>query len=109
LFIRSQIHNRSQSQANIAYELLKDVIGLRPVKPKGAFYMMIGIDHSKLKKIHSCLEFMRRLAMEQSVFVFPGECFNYPGYFRMVLTAPEDILVEACQRIKEFCIKHSEE
>jgi tyrosine aminotransferase len=105
----SQTNNFLQIQANVVYNLLKDVAGLHPVKPKGAFYMMVGIDHTKLKGISSCREFMNRLANEQSVFVFPGQCFNYSGYFRIVLTAPEDILVESCERVKEFCSKYSKE
>lgn len=64
---------------------------------------MIAIDHEKLQKVNSSLDFMRKLAMEQSVFVLPGECFNYPGFIRLVLTAPEEILIDACKRIKEFC------
>jgi tyrosine aminotransferase len=86
-----------------------DVPGLRPIMPKGAMYMMIQIDHTKLKKIKTCLEFMRKLAMEQSVFVFPGECFSYSGFFRIVLTAPEEVLIESCKRMKEFCVKYYEQ
>lgn len=68
--------------------------------------MMVGIEFDKFPTISTCLEFMRGLAMEQSVFVFPGECFFYPGFIRIVLTAPEDLLIESCNRIKEFCDVH---
>lgn len=71
--------------------------------------MMVGIDHAKMKKIRTCLEFMQKLAEEQSVFVFPGESFNFPNYFRLVLTAPENILIESCERIDKFCNKYYEE
>lgn len=74
--------------------------------PKGAMYMMIGIDQNHFPKLLSCLEFMRHLAMEESVFVFPGECFMFDGYFRIVLTAPEDMLIDACGRMKTFCAKY---
>ena len=74
--------------------------------PKGAFYMMIGIDFEKFPTISTSLDFMRQLKEEQNVYIFPGEPFYYPGFFRIVLTAPEDTLVEACERIKEFCAKH---
>lgn len=72
-------------------------------------YMMIEIDHNKFQKLRTCLAFMRHLAMEQSVFVFPGECFEYPGYIRIVLTAPEEILIVACERMREFCEKYFEQ
>lgn len=97
-----------QKNVKTVFDLLVDVPGLCPKNPQGTFYMMVGIDHLKLPKLFSCLEFMRKLAMEQSVFVFPGECFNYCGYFRIVLAAPESILIEACVRIREFCEKYYE-
>lgn len=94
--------------ALIAYNLLIDAPGLRPIMPKGAFYMMIGIDLGKFPKFQSCLEFIENLTKEQSVLAFPGPCFDFPGYFRFVLTVPEDLIVEACQRIQEFCYEHFE-
>lgn len=50
--------------------------------------------------------FMRKLITEQSVFIFPTDYFELPGFLRIVLTAPEEQLKEACQRIKEFCEKY---
>jgi len=34
------------------------------------------------------------------------QCFQYPNYFRVVLTVLEDKLREASQRIAEFCSRH---
>lgn len=68
--------------------------------------MMIGIDLGKFPEFASCLEFVENLAMEQSVLAFPGPCFDFPSYFRFVLTVPEDMIIEACQRIQEFCYDH---
>lgn len=34
------------------------------------------------------------------------QCFDYPNFFRIVLTVPEEMLIEACDRIKEFCHNH---
>ncbi|KAJ8302851.1 hypothetical protein KUTeg_019247 [Tegillarca granosa] len=33
-------------------------------------------------------------------------CFQYPNYFRVVLTVPRDKLEEACDRIQQFCQDH---
>lgn len=69
--------------------------------------MMIGIELEKFPGITSCFEFSQKLLNEQSVGVFPGSpCFSFPGFFRIVLTVPEDLIIEACERIKEFCEKH---
>lgn len=70
--------------------------------------MMIGIDLGKFPEFQSCLEFIKYLTIEQSVLAFPGPCFNFSGYFRFVLTVPESLITEACQRIQEFCYEHIE-
>ena len=89
-----------------AYNNLKHVPGLFVIMPKGAFYMMIGIDLEKFPEFETCLDFVENLTAEQSVLAFPGSCFDFPGYFRFVLTVPEEIIDEACQRIREFCLEH---
>ena len=34
------------------------------------------------------------------------QCFDYPNYFRVVLTVPKEKLLEACDRIEKFCRAH---
>ncbi|CAO1417158.1 unnamed protein product [Diamesa hyperborea] len=97
--------DRIANQANTAYEIFKSVPGLKPIMPKGTIYMMIGIDLGKFPKYSTCLEFAEDLIRDQSVLVFPGYPFNFPGYFRIVLTIPEEMLITACNRIKELCGK----
>lgn len=70
-------------------------------------YIMVKIELEKFPEFSSCLEFTQKLIHEQSVLLFPGSpCFNYVGFFRIVLTVPENLLVEACERIREFCEAH---
>lgn len=71
--------------------------------------MMVEIDHKRFPRLPTCLTFMRRLAEEESVFVYPGEAFNFNGTFRIVLTTPEEMLKEACERIIEFCARYYED
>lgn len=73
-------------------------------------YMMIGIDLERFPKFASCLDFTNGLTREQSVQTFPGfPCFFYASFFRIVLTVPEILITEACNRIKEFCATHHKE
>ncbi|GBM82733.1 Tyrosine aminotransferase [Araneus ventricosus] len=95
-----------QRNANLAYSFLNDVPGLCPVMPKGAMYMMVGIQKSCFAKFKHDMDFVEGLMSEQSVFCLPGVCFDYPNYFRIVLTVPEELMIEACDRIKEFCTNH---
>jgi len=96
-----------QQHATTAFKLFSEIDGLNPIMPKGAMYMMIGIQLNRFPDFSSCMEFAEALVREQSVKLFPGfPCFNFPGYLRIVLTVPEDLIIEACQRIKEFCEAH---
>jgi len=96
-----------ETNAQIAFEKLSQVPGLRPVMPSGAMYMMVGIDHQGfVQKFTNDLEIVEAMVTEQSVFCLPGKCFNIPNFFRIVLTVPYDLLIEACDRIAEFCQLH---
>lgn len=92
--------------AMTAYNMLRNIPGLEPIKPYGAFYMMIKIHLEKFTDFSNDLEFIEKLIEEQSVAVFPGICFQTQGFFRFVLTVPLDKIVEACKRISEFCFAH---
>lgn len=75
--------------------------------PRGTMYLMVKIELEKFPKFNTCLEFSNQLMREQSVATFSGSpCFNFPGFFRIVLTVPENLIIEACERIKEFCEIH---
>ena len=96
-----------EANAKLAFEKLSQVPGLRPVMPSGAMYMMVGIDQPGFSEtFHNDLEIVEAMVTEQSVFCLPGKCFNIPNFFRIVLTVPEDMMIEACNRIAEFCQKH---
>ncbi|CAA3033088.1 tyrosine aminotransferase, partial [Olea europaea subsp. europaea] len=95
-----------QAHARLAYDELSRVPGLRPVMPQGAMYMMVGIDMDMFPEFGTDLELVNQLVCEESVFVLPGQCFDFPGYVRLVLTVPEPQLRAACSRIRSFCARH---
>lgn len=68
--------------------------------------MMIKIDIEKLTHYKSSMDVYRALIEEQNLSTLPGEVFNFEGFLRIVLTAPLDILIEGCNRIKEFFEHH---
>lgn len=91
----------------MVYKILKDAPGLKPIMPKGSMYVMVQIEMEKFPEYSSCLEFTNALISEESVLVYPGfPSFNFPGFMRIVLTVPEDLIVEAGERIIEFCNRH---
>ncbi|RKP36025.1 tyrosine aminotransferase [Dimargaris cristalligena] len=85
---------------------LSQIPGLQVVVPQGAMYMMIGLDIPNFTGIQDDVDFASRLNLEESVEVLPGQCFNYPNFFRIVLTPPVDKLEEACNRIARFCNRY---
>ncbi|XP_054164367.1 tyrosine aminotransferase-like [Oppia nitens] len=92
--------------ATLAYDVLSQVPGLRPIMPSGAMYIMVSVDMIYFPEFASDLELVERLVSEESVFCLPGKCFQYPGYVRIVLSVPTDLLKEALNRIDYFCRNH---
>ena len=69
------------------------------VGPK--MYVMIGLKEGLLKNVE-------KTTSRESVFVLPGQVFQMPNYFRIVITSPRDTLMEACKRIHAFCDRHTD-
>lgn len=95
-----------EENARNFYNRISKVPGLRPVEPQGAMYMMIGIDIDSFPGIKDDVDFTERMVKEQSVFCLPAQCFQFPNFFRVVLTIPKAKVSTACERIEEFCKKH---
>ncbi|KAK7151909.1 hypothetical protein R3I94_008293 [Phoxinus phoxinus] len=95
-----------KSNSEICFSELSTVPGLNPVMPSGAMYIMVGIEIEHFPEFQNDVEFTERLVTEQSVFCLPATAFEYPNFFRIVVTVPEDMMIEACIRIREFCSRH---
>ncbi|XP_032891512.1 tyrosine aminotransferase [Amblyraja radiata] len=98
--------NILKSNADLCFNALSMVPGLRPIRPCGSMYMMVGIDIDDFPEFKNDIDFTERMISEQSVFCLPATCFEYPNFFRVVTTVPEDLMLEACNRIREFCEVH---
>lgn len=79
------------------------LLGLLPIMPRGAMYMMVKVDMDRFPQFTTDLQFIEKLVSEESVHCMPGKCFNYPGYMRLVLTLPINLLTQALDRIHSFC------
>uniref|UniRef100_A0A8D2ZDW9 Tyrosine aminotransferase n=1 Tax=Scophthalmus maximus TaxID=52904 RepID=A0A8D2ZDW9_SCOMX len=102
----SQTISLLMSNSEICFNELSAVPGLNPVKSSGAMYLMVGIDMDHFPEFRNDVDFTERLVTEQSVFCLPTSAFEYPNFFRIVLTVPEELMAEACGRIREFCQCH---
>jgi len=106
----SEFHDNTMKKlergAMTAYTGISKIKGLNPVQPGAAMYMMVGFNPDNFPSIKDDIEFSEMLVTEQSVMCLPGSCFDYPNFVRLVLTVPEELILEACQRINEFCEKY---
>ncbi|KAL3095285.1 hypothetical protein niasHS_007384 [Heterodera schachtii] len=89
--------------SEIVYDILCQVPGLKPLRPQGAMYMMVGFDEEMYGDETG---FLQRLIAEESVYCLPGSAFSLPNWFRLVLAFPEETTREACERIAAFCTRH---
>jgi tyrosine aminotransferase len=78
-------------------------------EPQGSMYFMVRLVPGALCGIGADdVAFARAVLQEESVAVLPGQCFNFPGFFRVVFAAPPEVLEQAWDRIESFCRRRVE-
>jgi tyrosine aminotransferase len=96
-----------EANARFTCERLGKVPGLTVAVPQGAMYVMVRVDFDSLDgSIRNGAEFVQALLDEESVLVLPGKCFGVDSFFRIVYTAPHEVLAKAYERIEAFCLRH---
>ncbi|OWZ14532.1 Tyrosine aminotransferase [Phytophthora megakarya] len=95
-----------ENNAKFTIDALKKISGLEVVVPQGAMYAMVKVNTDILTKIKDDFDLTQKLLDEESVFVLPGQCFGMTNYFRIVFSAPHEILADAYNRLAEFCSRH---
>ncbi|VDN03452.1 unnamed protein product [Thelazia callipaeda] len=99
-----QVNNIIYRNARIVWESLHKIPGLHPLMSNGAMYMIIRIE----QQIYGTDEsFVRDLLAEENVFCLPGCVFHCAGWLRLVLTYSEEETREACNRIRQFCLRRA--
>lgn len=102
----SGLNKTLEHHAEYSAQRLSKIPGLRVVVPRGAMYLMVGIDLEYFSDFADDVDFTRKLIVEESVMVLPGQCFGIPNFFRIVFCPPHEILEEAYDRIEGFCDRH---
>lgn len=96
-----------ERNSKFTLDTLSKIPGLKVVVPQGAMYVMVEVDTSVLTGIKDDFDFTQKLLDEESVFVLPGQCFGMLNYFRIVFSAPHEVLNDAYTRIAQFCARYS--
>lgn len=96
--MRTEYENRM----NYVFNRLVDM-GLSPVKPDGAFYILPSIEQFGM----SSFDFAMKLANEGNVAVVPGSAFSAygEGYVRISFAYDMEILKEGMDRLESFLSK----
>ena len=100
-----------KKRRDLVMNLLKDIEGITASTPDGAFYVfpncqqLIGKKLPSGEVIRNCTDFAKYLLEEALVTVVPGIAFGTQNFFRISYAISEDLLSEACSRIKIACKK----
>lgn len=95
--------NAIESVAELAFQTFTMIPGLKPIRARGAMYMMVKIEDNILRVVGDDIKFTEDLMAKKSVFCLPGTVFECPNYFRIVLTVPQTKVQEALTRIQQYC------
>ncbi|RLN96464.1 hypothetical protein BBJ28_00010022 [Nothophytophthora sp. Chile5] len=95
-----------EENCKFTIDALSKIPGLKVVVPQGAMYAMVKVQTDILTKIKDDFDLTQKLLDEESVFVLPGQCFGMTNYFRIVFSAPREVLDDAYSRLAGFCERH---
>jgi aspartate aminotransferase len=98
-----------RGRRDLAVELLNQVPGLRCHRPEGAFYVypncagVLGRQSPAGSLLSSSEDFARYLLEQEGVAVVPGAGFGMDPYIRISYATSNELLAEACRRIRRAC------
>ena len=96
---------------DVVVNLLNNIDGLSCLTPEGAFYVypscegVIGKETAEGKKISNDEDFMTYLLESEGIAGVHGAAFGLSPYFRLSYATSDEILKDACARIKRACEK----
>jgi aspartate aminotransferase len=106
------IHEHNQAfvrRRDLVVNLLNQIDGLSCLTPQGAFYVypscagVIGKETPEGKKISNDEDFMSYLLESEGIAGVHGAAFGLSPYFRLSYATSDEILKDACARIKRAC------
>ena len=105
-------HNKAfVRRRDLVVNLLNSIDGLSCLTPQGAFYVypscegILGKETPDGKKISNDEDFMTYLLESEGIAGVHGAAFGLSPYFRLSYATSDEILKDACARIKRACEK----
>lgn len=94
------------ASSTAAFNFIKDIRGVTPIKPSAAMYMMIKIEMDEFEGFEDDVDFCHKLLLDQNCLTFPSKCFFQKGFFRIIICTKVEILKDFAERLQTFCDKH---
>ena len=101
-----EVVDKLENNAKTSFHQLSRIPGLYCTFPTAAMYLLLGIDIQRFPAFTSDVDFCSALVKEQALFCIPGQSFGIDNHMRLVIAAPNGVLIDACERLEEFCAKH---
>lgn len=101
-----EVVDKLENNAKTSFHHLTRIPGLYCTFPTAAMYLLLGIDIQRFPAFTSDVDFCSALVKEQALFCIPGQSFGIDNHMRLVIAAPNGVLIDACERLEEFCAKH---
>ncbi|MDB2349396.1 pyridoxal phosphate-dependent aminotransferase [Alphaproteobacteria bacterium] len=105
-------HNKAfVRRRDLVVNLLNNIDGLSCLTPQGAFYVypscegVLGKETPEGKEISNDEDFMTYLLESEGIAGVHGAAFGLSPYFRLSYATSDEILKDACARIKRACEK----
>ena len=105
-------HNKAfVRRRDLVVNLLNSIDGLSCLTPQGAFYVypscegVLGKETPDGKEISNDEDFMTYLLESEGIAGVHGAAFGLSPYFRLSYATSDEILKDACARIKRACEK----
>lgn len=73
--------NTLRESAQLTFEALRGVRGLRPYMPEGTMYLMVKVELEHFPQFEDGLAFVSKMMEEQSVFCLPGDVSYFLCYY----------------------------
>ena len=99
-----------ERRRDFMYKELCEIKNIKPIRPQGAFYIMVNVKDNIGKAINgetinTSLDFARLLLDNESVAVIPGEAFGLDNYIRLSYATSMEDIKKGIQRLQNFINK----
>lgn len=93
-----EFRSKFEKRKDLIFNLIKDVKGLRPLRPEGAFYLFV--DFSNALKGQKVEIYAEELLEKNGVCLIPGVAFGAPHFARLSYAVSESEIEEGVRRIR---------